>query len=418
MLIEIAVENYRSFRDRQVFSMVAAGRLRKRDNVFAPDVDGEKLPNLLKVAAIYGPNASGKSNFVKALNLVTVLASMKPGEEFPFKNPIAFRFDRHLSDKPSKFEIHFIANRVRYQFNVALDINRIHEERLIAYPKGKERLLYERSLDEAGNENYIFGESLEGGEEVNNVWKKLTGPRSLFISQAVANSSDDLQQLKHPFSWLSSGLAIVQSPSLMQNFAKALQKVMAYSPEIMQEVVDFLKENDIPVSGIRFDETSFDGDETSELKESDLYNEPKRKMILSHETNLGKADFYFSEESEGTRNLLGFWLPWMLKNKNDSTSCLVVDELDSSLHPHIVCKLVASHISAKNNSAQLIFTTHDTHLMDSKLMRRDQFWITDRDSNGATVLFSVHDFEGRESEDIEKRYYEGRYKGLPIVKGV
>jgi AAA15 family ATPase/GTPase len=92
-----------------------------------------------------------------------------------------------------------------------------------------------------------------------------------------------------------------------------------------------------------------------------------------------------------------------------------VDELDSSLHPKIVATLVEKHINSKTSS-QLIFTTHDTHLMDTKLLRRDQFWITERDMNGATQLRSIHDFQGRESEDIEKRYYEGRYRGLPFVK--
>ena len=124
----------------------------------------------------------------------------------------------------------------------------------------------------------------------------------------------------------------------------------------------------------------------------------------------------YTDESEGTKNLIGFWLPWVTKNPfYGSDRLLIVDELDSSLHPKIVAALVEKHINSSVPS-QLIFTTHDTHLMDTKLLRRDQFWITERDMNGATQLRSIHDFEGRESEDIEKRYYEGRYRGLPLVK--
>jgi AAA15 family ATPase/GTPase len=96
-------------------------------------------------------------------------------------------------------------------------------------------------------------------------------------------------------------------------------------------------------------------------------------------------------------------------------SVLVVDELDSSLHPKLVEALVEKHLESGLDS-QLIFTTHDTHLMDSKLLRRDQIWMTERDAAGSTQLRSVHDFVGREGEDIEKRYYEGRYRSLPIVK--
>ena len=116
------------------------------------------------------------------------------------------------------------------------------------------------------------------------------------------------------------------------------------------------------------------------------------------------------------KNLIGFWLPWATQDpSHNPRRLLVVDELDSSLHPKIVAALVEKHINSEIPS-QLIFTTHDTHLMDAKLLRRDQFWITERDINGATQLRSIHDFEGRDSEDIEKRYYEGRYRGLPLVK--
>jgi AAA15 family ATPase/GTPase len=130
---------------------------------------------------------------------------------------------------------------------------------------------------------------------------------------------------------------------------------------------------------------------------------------------LGRADFDFSEESGGTKNLIGFWLPWFMINHTDGSGILSVDELDSSLHPTIVADLIEKHLDSGLNT-QLIFTTHDTHLMNARTLRRDQFWITERDTNGATCLFSVHDFEGREGEDVERRYFEGRYRGLPLIK--
>ncbi len=143
---------------------------------------------------------------------------------------------------------------------------------------------------------------------------------------------------------------------------------------------------------------------------------PIMKPNLDHKTALGEVDLGYEDESEGTKNLIGFWLPWSIKGPSTGPVCLlVVDELDSSLHPKIVATLIEKPINSSVPSP-LIFTTHDTHLMDTKLLRRDQFWITERDMNGATQLRSIHDFEGRESEDIEKRYYEGRYRGLPFVK--
>ena len=183
----------------------------------------------------------------------------------------------------------------------------------------------------------------------------------------------------------------------------------------------------LPISGINskvLDTANEDNTSDSSSNREKL----KYKTTLTHVTALGQANFDIEEESDGTKNLISFSFPWLLmdpkyginsnaKSLEIETNILVVDELDSSLHPKIVETLIARFIS-KPNSAQLIFTTHDTHLMNAKLLRRDQYWLTERDENGATQLRSIHEFEGRESEDIEKRYYEGRYRSLPIIKRV
>ena len=145
----------------------------------------------------------------------------------------------------------------------------------------------------------------------------------------------------------------------------------------------------------------------------------KVKATLTHKTAIGSAEFDFSEESEGTKNLIAFHLPWHLMMNTSAAAkkwkTLVVDELDSSLHPKIVANLILQLLNS-DKQAQLIFTTHDTHLMNTKILRRDQLWLTERDMNGATQLRSIHDFKGRETEDVEKRYYEGRYRGLPLIR--
>jgi energy-coupling factor transporter ATP-binding protein EcfA2 len=402
MLIEFSISNFRSFREKQTFSMVAAPRLWKGDNVFKPDVEVEKLPNLLKVAAIYGPNASGKSNLIKAFDIVRDIANRQPSATFtPF--PVApFRFDLELANQPTRIEIHFIYAKQRYQFDLALTQERIIEERLMAFPKGKETLLYERQHTSSGDE-YKFGSQLEGGKDLHELWRKVTGTQVLFISQAVANSSEDLNQLRTPFKWLQKGFRTVAGK--MDSWADDSQELARDFPRYAQEISSFLQEIDVPVANIRFDATSLESNET--------------KTVLTHKTLLGEADFDFHEESEGTKNLIGFWLPWSSIHKDSKfrpdINVLIVDELDSSLHPEIVISLVRKHI-ASERPKQLIFTTHDTHLMDAKVLRRDQFWLTERDANGATQLRSIHDFEGRESEDLEKRYYEGRYRGLPIIR--
>jgi len=428
MLLEFSVANFLSFRDKQTLSMSAAPRLRKKGNAFAAPVDGERLPDLLKVAVVYGPNASGKSNFLKALGVVDRIAH-KTSEVSERPLPVTpFKFDNALLKEPSVFELHFLSGRRRYEFYLAVTQERVVSERLTAYPNGKEVMLYERRhLD--GADHYQIGE-LEGGEAVHDAWQKLTPPRALFLSQAVANSNEELTQLRKPHAWLTKALFSISSRGISEIAERSLR--LSRDDEIHGEAIaSFLRDVDVPVTRIRVESP-----ESSDTSDSSLMSlararsaqseasgvavraPARRSAVFTHRTALGDAEFGFQEESEGTQNLIGFWLPWTTRDPHPSTErcILAVDELDSSLHPSIVVNLVKRHLEAEVPS-QLIFSTHDTHLMDSGLLRRDQIWIAERDQNGATQLRSIHDFQGREGEDLEKRYYEGRYRGLPLVGG-
>jgi hypothetical protein len=400
MLIEFSVSNFRSFRDKQTFSMVAAPRLQKRDNVFKPNVKGEKLPDLLKVAAIYGPNASGKSNLIETFDVIRSIA-IGANTQFESLPVTPFRFDPQLADQPTRIEVHFIVDEQRYQFDLALTSARIVEERLLVFPKGKEMLLYERRHLDSGD-HYTFGKHLEGGSDLHELWRKVTGPQALFLVQAVTNSNEVFTQLRTPLKWLRGGFMTIVGN--MEAWGVSSQEIAKENPFFAKELSQFLQDIDVPITSIRFD----DLDSDSKI--------PQSNTIFTYRTALGEADFSFEEQSEGTKNLIGFWLPWIAHSSSaEENHILIVDELDSSLHPEIVVSLIAKHIKS-DVPRQLIFTTHDTHLMDTKLLRRDQFWLTERDANGATQLRSIHDFEGRESEDLEKRYYEGRYRGLPFIR--
>lgn len=422
MLIELSVQNFRSIRERQTFSMVAAPRLLKgKENKFTPKVKGERFPALLKVAAIYGPNASGKSTLVLAFDVLAKLAQQQPTtEKVPFR-VAPFRFDKSLLAQPSSIEVHFIRNETRYSFEIALTQDRIVAEVLTMYRGGDARELYRRSYESAGEgthgtETYVFGDELEGGSELHKIWQRLTGPRTLFLAQAVANSSEELTQLRAPWDWLNS-LVVVKSG--MSVWGTMSQRLVAKYPSFGQDIASLLSDVDIPVTAIRSKLTDPNGETDSEPSKVNeavrLASSSTVRTTLTHRTALGDAEFDFSEESDGTKNLFGFALPWTAFLSNgQAKNVMVVDELDSSLHPKLVEALIRKHVQG-TLPCQLLFTTHDTHLMDTKLLRRDQLWVTDRDMNGATQLRSIHDFEGRESEDVEKRYYEGRYRGLPLV---
>ncbi|HTJ93827.1 MAG TPA: ATP-binding protein [Pararobbsia sp.] len=418
MLIEFSVANFRSFRERQTLQMSAAPRLSKKENTFTANVPGEKLPNLLKAVAVYGANASGKSSLVMAMDVIPTLLSRRP-QAAAHPLPVEpFRFDSALIGKPSEFEVHFIASATRYQFKLCVTRERIVHESLTVYPRGKATPLYERNYVK-GVDDYAFGGAIEGNEVMLEAWRKLTGPQTLFLSQAVANSGEEMLQLRTPYTWLQEGVIIVRDDlSRWARIGRLLPADQRFAPEIST----FLRDVDVPVTGIRPDRTEQElariaprngKDKAEPRRRLDANNEP----TLVHKTRLGEAEFDLSEESRGTRNLLAVWAPLKLLSLNadidDRHRVLVIDEFDSSLHPELVRDLVQKHLVSSINT-QLIFTTHDTHLMSTRLLRRDQFWLTDRDSNGATKLDSIHSFEGREGEDIERRYFEGRYRGLPI----
>ncbi|MBK9160001.1 MAG: ATP-binding protein [Nitrosomonadales bacterium] len=421
MLIEFSVSNYRSIREKQTFSMVAAPRLGKKGNVIKPKVKGEKIPNLLKVAAIYGPNASGKSNLIKAFGIFKALETLETSEPLPVS---PFRFDPKLASEPSRFEFHFIAQNQRYEFRLAATSDRIIEETLISYPLGVETLLFSRHFTPSSGDRYQFGDALEGGEVVHTAWKNLTSSRQLFIIQATNNSSEELQQLRIPFSYLSNGVRVVSRDlNRLSSIALALARDV---PALKFEsyISSLLNELDVPISDVKIEKIGDSIDSLdSLLKAKDSAADRQKvhssifkdtKTTLTHKTALGEATFDVFDESDGTVNLIGFALPWMLMTGTELLKTLIVDELDSSLHPKIVARLIEK-ILREDKASQLIFSTHDTHLMETKLLRRDQLWITERNMNGATRLRSVHDFEGRESEDVEKRYYEGKYRGLPSL---
>lgn len=429
MLISYSIANFKSFRERQTLSLIAATKLQRKENTFLADVDGESLM-LLKTAAVYGPNASGKSNLLRALSAVQEIVGRTPTAGAQKLPASPFRFDPELANKPSEFCLNFIAERQRFSFTLAATADRIVREELVAFPKGRQTLLYNRTYDGSAD-RYVFGAHFEADQTLREAWQRLTAPQQLFLSQAVANSNEQLKQLRPPLAWLQSNLMVVPARAPIKQLAKfthwLLQQQLSVAQEapefLPNQAVSFIRELDIPITGLRIEpENTLQMTDTSPAGIQTFITAQipalaNAKTWVTHASALGDAVFSFEEESEGTQNLFGFYLLWlMLKAKNSPMKLLTFDEFDTSLHPQIVAKLIKLHNNSPSPS-QLLFSTHDTHLMDAKILRRDQLWLTERDANCATRLRSIYDFEGRESEDIEKRYYEGRYRGLPILRG-
>lgn len=416
MLIQFSLANFRSFREEQTFSMVAAPRIGKKENKFKPPIN-EDFPYLLRTAVIYGPNASGKSNLLKGLHALIDIAKREPSNKNDYIPVQPFAFDPDLAGEASKFEIHFIANELRYEFILHANKDYIVKEKLTAFPNGDEEVLYERTfIKKTESYDYFFG--IQEDALILNFWENITPKDVLFLSQIISNNKKPESKLLSAFEWLTKGLTchLDGANQLLNATIKLLKSDHNNADKVRefyaQNLTDFLRDFDVPISSIEYEEKN----NIDEFSKESKYKQTK-DIYFKHDTKLGKYRINFEDQSAGTKSLVSFYAPWMrtqeVRNGRIAGSTLIVDELDSSLHPLIVESLVKKHINNSDSTSQLIFTTHDTHLMNAKILRRDQIWVTDRDAYGATILTCLHEYEGREGEDIEKRYYEGRYKGLP-----
>lgn len=426
MLIQFTVENFRSFREAQTFSMVAASRLKrlKQSNSFAPPNKDLKVPDLLRCAAIFGANASGKSNFVKALRFVEYMVLSSSSAEPKGKiNVQPFRLNTSTVDQDSKFEIEFIEQDVRFQFGFTANSQRITSEWLIAYYTSRPTELYHRCYnDKEERDIYNFGRSLEGGR-LRKDWAGQTGPKTLYISRVVQASSDEFKQLKVPFEWFAKRLRVEprsENNSLSDSFSTQYCK----SEINKHKVIEFLNSFDIPVSDILIEEKNLASEDVfsifneefmvrfAEKHQLDKALKIREPRFIHEDQDGNRIEFSPSDESDGTLNLFAFAAKWLVVTENDFV--LVVDELDSSLHPLAVWELIRK-LSETNSKAQLIFTTHDITILRSKLLRRDQVYFVSANSKRASSLYSLQDFKGREEDAFEDRYLQGRYGATPVI---
>lgn len=426
MLIHFTVENYRSLREPQTFSMVASSRLRrlKQLNTFEPPNRELKVPDLLRCAAIFGANASGKSNFVKALRFVERMvlnsSDAKPDSKIDVQ---PFRLNASSAAKDSKFIIEFIEKDIRFEFGITVNPDRVTSEWLTAYYTTRATELYHRRFDEEeGRDLYSFGRSLEGGR-LRRDWAGQTGPKTLYLSRVVQASSEQFKQLKVPFDWFATRLRVerpIEGDSHLNSFSASYCETEAGK----HRVIEFLNSLDIPISDIVIEEQTLESEKvfsmfTEEFKERfserfkfDKVLKTREPRFIHNDQDGNRVEFLPSDESDGTLNLFDFAAKWLAVTENDYV--LVVDELDASLHPLAVWELIRK-LSDTQSRAQLIFTTHDVTVLRSKLLRRDQVYFVSTDAQRASSLYSLQDFQGREEDAFEDRYLHGRYGATPVV---
>ena len=414
MLVEFRVENFRSLREEQVLSLVASKDKTLQDT-HTVSTGLKAAPRVLRSAAIYGANASGKSNLVKALQYMRGVVAesatvIHPGQPFAVQ---PFRLDAQSAQEPTAFEVTFIIDGVRYQYGFSMTAQRIVSEHLLVYKAFKPQRWYERRYDaQAGKDVYDFGPGLKGPKSL---WEGATRPNALFLSMAVQLNSDALRPV---FDWFVNGLVIFneQAQPSPQVSIQMLQQA-----EGRRQICDFLSAADISIADIEVVTRKVPGQAVhfdllagkTEVRSEEV---EEHQLRFSHVTEQGQAVFDLMDESNGTRNLLFLTGPVLDILRKGLT--LVIDELDTSLHTLLVRELVWLFHRPEINTggAQLIFTTHDTSLLDAPdLFRRDQIWFVEKDRDQASELVSLSEFSSRKNEALERGYLMGRYGGIPFL---
>ncbi|MBP2166995.1 AAA15 family ATPase/GTPase [Erwinia toletana] len=416
MLIEFSVENYRSISERQTLSMVAQKSRDNNDNVMPLDDSGKV--DIVRSAAIYGPNAAGKSNLVRAITtMADIIVHSATMTNTPDKIPVTpFMLDSKFTNSPSEFEIIFSFEGVRYQYGFSTTDEKILAEWLFAFPKGRLQRWFTRMWDNEKNEyEWELGNSLVGEKQT---WVKATRSNALFLSTAVQLNS---KQLSPVYNWFYYKLKYTELAGWNDDYTSR-----QCFKDGSEEILRFLKAADVGIDDIqvkkeKFNPNSLPDDMPQEFKDLITKQWQGKDSYIVKTLHKG-ADgnlvaFDLDEESEGTRKIFNFAGP--LNHSLKEGNVIIIDELNDNLHPKLVefiVNLFNNPLTNKNN-AQLIFTTHETSILSQDVFRRDQVWFVEKDTDNTTKLFPLSDFSPRKGrENLETAYLEGRYGALPIIK--
>lgn len=413
MLVSFDVENWACYRDRQQLSMETN---KGTPDEFAFDTGVSKHPRLNRASVIYGPNGSGKSRFVEALDFARkfVLFSAQKAQAGDSIEVEPFIYDAATRSTPSSFSLVFVENFVSYEYGFAANSTRVTSEQLsVRHPGGRRQNWFSREYHpDSATFSWKFGVGLRGPRSV---WRSATRENALFVSTAAQLNSESLSPI---IKWFRQ-LAIVGSNGISHDFTS---KSLRDDPEFKTQVVRFLRQMDIHVSEIRVTEKEVD------LAEIGPYLPAKvlegiggtgELKVLVPEFGLpvrGGDDFAFldlDDQSDGTQRVYSFAGPWLDVVKRNSV--VVVDELDRSLHPHLVQFLIRFINDSRNSSehrAQLVATVHDTQLLESSLDRR-QVWFTEKNLDQSAVLTPLSNFRPRKNESVLRGYLGGRYGAIP-----
>jgi len=442
MLIRFTVENYLSFNAEVALSMVA-GKYRLLPHHIIKRSKRNDV-NLLKAAVIYGANASGKSNLVKAIEFGKniIVEGTKTAQKIPVK---IFKLDAEKYQEPTKLQYEIKVKEKIYSYGFSLDSSRIHSEWLQILGRGQYTSLFERKTNENNQVDVNISKNLYSTTKEKNFLEFVaqgTRPNQLFLTEAVQRN---VSHFKDVYEWFSEKLKIIFPDSsfaglelffkqsevigikkseflnILKAFDTGISNVLIKQypinkinlpPEIKEKIEKTLiKENQVAiVKNVHMKEKHT----ISRSKDGELI---ALKLFIQHKMKNSKEEVTFdlSEESDGTIRMMDF-IP-ALTDLQINDDVYIIDEIDRSLHPHITTAILDIFLNRnKPHNNQLIVTTHESNLLNFDLLRRDEIWFVNKNEYGESEIFSLEEFKPRYDKDIRKGYLFGRFGAIPSLR--
>jgi len=425
MLVSFSVSNFRSVGEEQTLNLVASAKVTDHRNHLVPI--GSTGQSVVRAAVIYGANAAGKSNLVRAMKLAQKMILQGARLLTP---PARFRFDKDFQSKPTSFEFRFLTIGRVFTYGFDTAVRDIQAEWLTVLDKGEDQVVFER--DKAGKTH--LGSQIASlfphDKQLRNLLTALEvlplTSTQLLLNRVTTLPNEALgETLKAIVGWLTKQLLIL----LPDHRSSDLLDRLYEDSEFRKLAENFLGAVGTGVGGLAFEteEVDLEGPRARigpvrnarrlndvKQKADDPARGIRRQVLAIHPGSDSLTRLPFGEESDGTIQLLHL-MP-VLASAPKETKVVVIDELDRSLHPLLCWEFIRLFSeTAPGAHKQLIVTTHEAHLLNQDLLRRDEYWFVEKDKRQQTQLASLSDFKVRNDLKIEKGYLQGRFGAIPFI---
>lgn len=378
MILLFRLNNIFSFRDETTLDLQAAKIQTEKGKALSGNMFPAARGQVLKSVSVFGANASGKSNVMKGIHAcVDMIRTSHTYNENTVFAVAPFKFDGY-DKNPSSFFVRFIIDGIEYEYSFSMTRTEILTEHLFYYPKGRRSLVFSRNESKGPDKKniYEFKQAIKRPMDV----AANTSRKTLFISRA---SQMDRDIAKRVFRFFSDDVVL--------DYKESAMPIDSFIKTRKEQILEILNTADSDIVDIRIQGNT---------------------LKTFHRGNPDIAFDFDTEESEGTKTLFQMMLSMIDIIRNGRT--LLIDEIDTSLHPHLVEYII--NLFNNSDNAQLIYTTHNTHLLNTDFQRRDQVYFVNKREDGCSDLYSLYDFKDfRDTFDMEKAYLQGRFDAVPYL---